>query len=128
MRPVSWQSNMVGSVWVSCGERSSKNTTWPHQLDRDPRSPAFRRRLVRNVLVLKIGSNVDRMNHLIHDALVDRDRRLPMCLSSSLFLVYFDTIGEETSLVLCTKLFKEGHAVFRSVTADELSTTRVFSV
>lgn len=74
------------------------------------------------MLVFKVRSNVNTMNHLLNDLLMHRCAfvALPSILPCSFLLVNFYTVRKETALVLRTEPFKQRYRVFRGFCTNEL--------
>jgi hypothetical protein len=74
-----------------------------HHLNGDPCLSAKRRGLAQTVL--KVGSSIDRLKHLLHSLLVRRHpRRIELELGgAALIFVHFHGVCEQTSLVLSSE-------------------------
>ena len=55
--------------------------------------------------VFKIGCDINRPDHLLYNALMDRDGRL-VALACSLMFVHLDAVSEESALIFRTELFQ----------------------
>ena len=55
--------------------------------------------------VFKIGCDINRPDHFLYNALMDRDGRL-VALACSLMFVHLDAVSEESALVFRTELFQ----------------------